>query len=193
MTDSSLGSGPVAVIRARAGVQLGTTQWPPRLDPSCLWPELVAGMRWIIWLADHPSKRRPQSGGKPPLLQILPSLAVRMLWLEPPALSLVVGRVMGEGHGSSVATRFSDVTNRLAFPPFPGGGSKVGVSGGGSWFKMFREVNSDPPCPGSNPSRTSSARRPPGLSRDTHLGGTGGQVLEISQLWIPPRSVKYTR
>lgn len=109
-----------------------------------------------------------------------------MLWLEPPALRLVVGRVMGEGHGSSEATRFSDVTNRLAFPPFPGGGSKVGLSGGGSWFEMFREVNSDPPCPGSNPSRTSSARRPPGLSRDTHLGGTGGQVLEISQLWIPP-------
>ncbi|CAI9174966.1 unnamed protein product [Rangifer tarandus platyrhynchus] len=61
---------------------------------------------------------------------LLPPAGTGMLWLEPPALRLVVGRVMGEGHGSSEATRFSDVTNRLAFPPFPGGGSKVGVSGG---------------------------------------------------------------
>lgn len=184
--DPSLGSGPMAVIRTMAEVQLGTTQWPPRLAISCLWPKLVAGMRWIIWLADHPSKRTSEwwepSAPPNPALTV-----VRMLWLEPPALCLVVGKIMAEGHGSSVATRFSDVTNHLAIPPFPGGrqfqGGGWGLVGPGS--KMLREVNSDPPCPGSNPSRTSSARRPPGLSRDTHLGGTGGQVLEISQLWIP--------
>lgn len=99
-----------------------------------------------------------------------------MLWLEPPALCLGVGIITGEGH---------DVTNHLAIPRFPGSSSKAGVGGVGPGSKMLREVNSDPPCPGSNPSRTSSARRPPGLSRDTHMGGTGGQVLEISQLWIP--------
>lgn len=72
--------------------------------------------------------------------------------------------------------------------PFPVSLAAVprwGLGGVGPGSKMLREVNSDPPYPGSNPSRTSSARRPPGLSRDTHLGGTGGQVLEISQLWIP--------
>lgn len=133
--DPSLGSGPMAVIRTRAEVQLGTTQWPPRLAISCLWPKPVAGMRWIIWLADHPSKRTSEwwepSAPPNPALTV-----VRMLWLEPPALCLVVGKIMAEGHGSSVATRFSDVTNLLAIPPFPGGSSKVGS--GGRWVLVRR-------------------------------------------------------
>ena len=151
MTDSSLGSGPAAVIRARAGVQLGTTQWPPRLDPSCLWPELVAGMRWIIWLADHPSKRRPQSGGNPLLLQTLPSLAVRMLWLEPPALHLVVGRVMGEGMALVWLPGFLMSQTAWPFPLSLAAVPRWGLVGVGPGSRCLQRLTAIPPVQGQTP------------------------------------------